>query len=104
MPKIDDRFWFLATVKDKPVRARSWGFYLSKKKAVEHVMRGGYNLAENGHYSHAVIEGVAPFDAPGETNHWEREELWFHLDRESGEAVPCDKPEALEKVTNFTLG
>ena len=120
--------WFIASVDAregdkangrKRPPPRTWGFWRTKEEAEAYIRDHASLLAENGYYSHAVIEphecGVGNFGGMS-SSHWFKLEAQKRTrlgDRgpdyveppwESDKATSCEKPAHLKHAVNFTLG
>lgn len=88
--------WFVASVGIKPVRYRTWRFFLTKEEALTYIRDNTFLLAEGSFYTYAVIEAHQPgLDAVDE-------EHWFKLSDDK--ATPCSKPPEFQGVGHFCLG
>jgi hypothetical protein len=113
--------WFVASVDARPRSLgrklhpnRTWCFFATKEEAVAHVTRSAFLLSENHYYSHAVIEAHEAGDlAIAKEEHWFRLDVGEHLPlgkrgpdyvEPVDAVVPCEKPDAFERVVNHTIG
>lgn len=96
-----NEIWILVTIRLKENKffdCRSWFWFPNQEDAVASLTlnQGPSFYCENGYYSYAVIEKISY------ENQIEREEMWFKLSSES--AIPCQRPEEVRNIINFSIG
>lgn len=88
---------------EKLVRSRAWGWFSTKKEAIQATEANYGDMCEMGYYTHLVVERHAPgiCSLPKAIIGWWK---FVRVGKRNVKVVSCPTPKTLERVGAFGLG